>query len=139
MHTTKFTADFHTLYKPNAANNKEIVISLPFMKRMQPPRNDYSTSSCLCSANGMKLDALGRFLPVDGTSGRRGVDLGELVVSHNGAVESLLEDGLGLVELELGLEVLQVVGVAAAVGATAGIDKVELVVDDFLARSAPVR
>lgn len=49
----------------------------------------------------------------------------------------LLKDGLRLVDLELGLEVVEVVGVAAAVGSTAGVGEFELLVDNLLARRAP--
>jgi len=53
-------------------------------------------------------------------------------------VDTLLEDRLGLIELELGLEVVQVVGVAAAVGTATGVGEVELLIDNLLASSAPV-
>jgi hypothetical protein len=71
--------------------------------------------------------------------GRR-LGLGDILVvlgRHLGAVQALLKDGLGLVDLELGLEVLRVAGDAAAVGAAAGVGKVEGFVDDFLAGVAP--
>jgi hypothetical protein len=69
---------------------------------------------------------------------RRGVDLGEaIVILEGGTVESLLKDRFGLVELKLGLEVVQVVGVATAVGTTAGIRKVELLVNYFFADTTP--
>ncbi|KAI1502611.1 hypothetical protein F5X99DRAFT_378561 [Biscogniauxia marginata] len=55
-----------------------------------------------------------------------------------GAVDSLLKDGLGLVELELGLEVFQVGRVATTVGTTTGICEVEVLVDDFVAGIAPI-
>ena len=56
---------------------------------------------------------------------------------HLGAVQALLKDGLGLVDLELGLEVLRVAGDAAAVGAAAGVGKVERLVGGLLASVAP--
>ena len=78
-------------------------------------------------------------LVVDRAAGaRRALRLGEHVVLLNlGAVEALLEDGLRLVDLELGLEVMEVVGVAAAVGAATSVGELELLVDDLLARRAP--
>lgn len=56
------------------------------------------------------LDALGRALDlVDGaTRGGRGLRLGQLLLDL-GAVEALLEDGLDIVHVELGLEVTKVV------------------------------
>lgn len=79
-------------------------------------------------------------LVVDRTAGARGaLCLGEHVVLLDlGAVEALLKDGLGLVDLELGLEVMEMVRVAAAVGAAASVGELELLVDDLLARRAPV-
>jgi hypothetical protein len=82
------------------------------------------------------LDALGRLLVVD-ASGRRGVDLGELVVLF-GAVKALLEDGLGLVHIELGLEAVDVRGHGAAVGAAPSIGKVEVAVVGLVAWRSPV-
>lgn len=78
-------------------------------------------------------------LVVDRTAGARGaLCLGEHVVLLDlGAVEALLKDGLGLVDLELGLEVMEMVRVAAAVGAAASVGELELLVDDLLARRAP--
>ena len=69
-----------------------------------------------------------------------GLGLGDVLVflsRHLGAVQALLKDGLGLVDLELGLEVLRVAGDAAAIRAAAGVGKVEGFVDDFLAGVAP--
>ena len=54
-------------------------------------------------------------------------------------MNALLEDGLGLVDLKLGLEVAQVVRIAAAVGATTCVGEVELLVKDLIANLAPVR
>lgn len=71
---------------------------------------------------------------VDGAAGR-GVRLAELLVLRT--VEFLLEDGLGLVDLELGLEVVDVSGQAAAVGAAPGIGEVEALIDGFLTRLTP--
>lgn len=85
------------------------------------------------------LGALGRVV-VDRDAAGRGsgssVGLGKLWVL--GAVNRLLEDGLGLVELELGLEVLEVVGIAGRIGSTAGVGEVELVVKDLITRVAPI-
>jgi len=61
-----------------------------------------------------------------------------LVVLDLGSVQALLKDGLGLVDLELGLEVLRVTGDAGAVGAAAGVGVVEGFVDGLLAGVAPV-
>lgn len=70
---------------------------------------------------------------------RGSLSLGQdVVVLDGGAVDTLLEDWFGFVELELGLEVAEVVGVAAAIRTTSGVDKVELLVDNFLADIAPV-
>lgn len=69
-----------------------------------------------------------------GGSGGR-VGLGELWVL--GAVDRLLEDGLGLVELELGLEVREVVGIAGRIGPAASVGEVELVVKNLITRVAP--
>jgi hypothetical protein len=70
---------------------------------------------------------------------RGGLRLGQdVVILSDGAVDALLEDGLGFVELELGLEVVQVVGVATAVGTTARVAEVELLVDYFLADITPI-
>lgn len=84
------------------------------------------------------LCALGRVV-VDGHTtggGRRGsVSLSELGVLS--AMDRLLEDGLGLVELELGLEVLKIVGIAGRVGSTASVGEVELVVKNLITRVAP--
>lgn len=86
----------------------------------------------------LDLDALCRFLFVQGASARSGLGLDELVVAGLRAMESLLEDGLRLVELEFGLEVDLAIIVAAAVGATTRVGEVELIIDDLLADSAPV-
>jgi len=54
------------------------------------------------------------------------------------AVERLLEDRLGLVDLKLGLKVGDVVREAAAVGATARVGKSELLVSDIIVDGSPV-
>jgi len=54
------------------------------------------------------------------------------------AMETLLEDRFGFIELKLGLEVMEMIGIAAAVGATASVCKLELLVDDFLTGTTPV-
>ena len=46
-------------------------------------------------------------------------------------MDALLKDGFGLIELELRLEVIEVVRVAAAVGTSTGIGKVEVLIDNF--------
>lgn len=75
-------------------------------------------------------------LLIDGASTGRGrLSLGQLIVG--GAVDRLLEDGVRLVDLELGLEILNVVE-AGGVGSATGVGEVELVVQDLLARITPV-
>lgn len=82
------------------------------------------------------LDVLGPL--VDRAAGARGsFGFGEGVVLVLGTVEGLLEDGLGLVDLELGLEVAQVCRVATAVGAATGVGEVEFLVEHLLANFAP--
>jgi len=54
------------------------------------------------------------------------------------AMNPLLEHRLGLVELELGLEVLNVAREIAAVGAASSIDEVERLVNNLLTSIAPV-
>jgi hypothetical protein len=72
------------------------------------------------------------------TSGGGALCLGQSVVILSlRAVDVLLEDRLGLIELKLGLEVMEMVGIAAAVGSTASIGELELLVDDFFTRTAP--
>ncbi len=82
---------------------------------------------------------LGRLIFVDAAAAGRGVGLGELLVFLliGSTVDALLKDGLGLIELELGLEVFSVVGISAAVGAAASVGPVELVVNDLLAGRTP--
>lgn len=85
------------------------------------------------------LGALGRVVVDRDATGRgsgSSVGLGKLWVL--GTVDRLLEDRLGLVELELGLEVLEVVGIAGRIGSTASVGEVELVVKDLIARVAPI-
>jgi len=53
-------------------------------------------------------------------------------------VEGLFEDRLGLVDLELGLEVAGVVGEAATVGAAAGIGEPEVFINHFFSEASPV-
>jgi hypothetical protein len=70
------------------------------------------------------------------TRGRIGLGQ-DFAVLGGGAMDTLLEDGFRFVELKLGLEVVEVVRVAAAVRTTAGISEVELLVDDLLACTTP--
>lgn len=66
------------------------------------------------------------------------VGLGEIfMVLFLRAVERLLEDRLGLVDLKLGLKVGDVVREAAAVGATARVGKSELLVSDIIVDGSP--
>lgn len=70
---------------------------------------------------------------------RGGLGFGQdVVILRGGAVDTFLEDGLRFVELELGLEVVEVVGVATTIGTTTGIDEVEFLVDNFLAHITPI-
>lgn len=52
-------------------------------------------------------------------------------------MDGLLEDWLGLIDLKFGLEVLNVVE-AGRVGSTAGIGKVEMIINDLLTEIAPI-
>jgi hypothetical protein len=54
-----------------------------------------------------------------------------------GTVDALLEDGLGIMLLELGLEVLQACLIAAAVGTATGVGQVEAGICYFFAFNAP--
>lgn len=87
---------------------------------------------------GGDLDALGRMLDlVDGAARGGGrVGLGKLILSL-GAVDALLEDGVDLVHVELGLEVSDI-GVARGVGTTARVGKVELVINDLVTGISPM-
>lgn len=70
------------------------------------------------------------------TLGRLG--LGEVFAVLLGrAVDRLLEDGLRLVDIELGLESRDVVGEATAVCAAASVSEAEVLVNDLLAGVAP--
>lgn len=80
------------------------------------------------------LDVLGGVLLLVNRGAGGGVGLGQLLL---GAVDALLEDGLGLIDVELGLEVAEVVAEAAAVGAAAGVGQVETLVVDLFACVAP--
>jgi len=53
-------------------------------------------------------------------------------------VKLLLEDGLGLIDLELGLEVLKVMVDAEAIGTTTKVVPVDVLVGNFLTRATPV-
>jgi hypothetical protein len=76
---------------------------------------------------------------LSGTSALRRISLGELVrLVVEGAVDGLLKDGLGLVDLPFALEVADVVGEAAAVGAAAGVGELEVLVHDFFTKASPV-
>lgn len=52
-------------------------------------------------------------------------------------MNAFLKDGLGFVELELGLEVVEVVGITAAVGTTTGVGEVERLINYFFADITP--
>lgn len=81
-----------------------------------------------------ELGTLGRVL---GGGGGGSVCLCELWVLS--AVDRLLKHRLGLVELELGLEVLEVVGIAGRIGSTASVGEVELVVKNLITRVSPIK
>jgi len=61
-----------------------------------------------------------------------------LLFFTSGAMDTFLEHRLGLIDLKLGLEILELRGDAAAVGAATGIDEVELFIDDFTTSRAPI-
>jgi hypothetical protein len=93
-----------------------------------------ATSSDYRSLNEDSIVSLSR-----GSTALGRVGLGEIfMVLFLRAVERLLEDRLGLVDLKLGLEVGDVVREAAAVGATARVGKSELLVSDIIVDGSPV-
>lgn len=53
-------------------------------------------------------------------------------------MKGLLEDGLGLVDVKLGLEVAELVGIAGAVGSAARVGECEVLVDNLFTSRAPV-
>lgn len=55
------------------------------------------------------------------------------------AVDGLLKDGLGVIDLKLGLEVASTVRYVAAVGAATGIGKGKVLIPYFLSKGAPVK
>lgn len=75
-----------------------------------------------------------------GVAALRRVRLGELIgiLILDRSVDGLLKDGLGLIDLELGLQIGDVVGEAAAVGAAAGIRELEWLIGDVICKTAPV-
>lgn len=79
-------------------------------------------------------------LIVHGAAGARGaLGLGQsVVILMVRAVDALLEDGLGLIDLKLRLEVMEMVRVAAAVGATTRVGEAELLIDYLGAKTTPV-
>lgn len=80
-------------------------------------------------------------LVIDTTTARGSIRLlkSHLLLFLGSAMNTLLKDWLGLVDLKLGLEVLQVVGDGTGVGVTASVDETELrVVDNFITSVAPV-
>ncbi len=92
-----------------------------------PPYRNNNTNT-----DGWLPAALVGLVLVDAGPARRALRLLVLLGAH-----VLLEDGLGLVDLELGLEVVQVARQAAAVGAAARVGEVEVPVDCFVAGVAP--
>jgi hypothetical protein len=80
---------------------------------------------------------LGRLLLVHGSAAGRSLRLAQILVLR-GTVETLLEDRLGFVDLELGLEAGWVGSEAAAVGTASSVDEVEFfLVDDLFTGVAP--
>jgi hypothetical protein len=77
---------------------------------------------------------------IGGAATLRRVRLGEIlaVLIGHGAVESLFKDRLGLVDLKLSLEVVDVVREAAAVGAAALVGEVKAAITDLLTHTTPV-
>jgi hypothetical protein len=54
-------------------------------------------------------------------------------------METLFKDGFGFVKFKFSLEVLEVVGIAAAIGTTSCVREVEVLVDYLLAYATPKR
>jgi hypothetical protein len=52
-------------------------------------------------------------------------------------VEVLLKHGLGFIDVKFSLEVSQIIRIAAAIGSTASIGKVEVLVNYFFAGATP--
>jgi len=76
---------------------------------------------------------------LDGVDTLRRVRLGEVisVLLIKRPMDRLFEDGIGLIHLELGLEVGEMM-VGEAVGATASVGEVEALIHDFFAGTSPV-
>lgn len=76
---------------------------------------------------------------LDGVDTLRGVRLGEViaVLLINRSVDVLLEERIGLIHLELGLEVGEML-VGKAVGAAAGVGEAETLIHSFIAGTSPV-
>lgn len=86
----------------------------------------------------MQLDLFGLVVVVDTSIGGAGADMVEkFTIDGIGAMDLFLEDGFGLDGLELGLEVLERVGVRAAVGAATRIVDVVVVVFELVTLTAP--
>jgi hypothetical protein len=76
---------------------------------------------------------------LSGTSALGRVSLDQLVrLVLKRAVDGLLKNRFRLVDLPLTLEVADVVGEAAAVGAAAGVRELEVLVHDFFTKASPV-
>lgn len=83
------------------------------------------------------LQALVLFVRRAASAGGR-LSLGQgIVILDFGTVKTLVEDGLELIDFELGLKVMQMVRVATAVGTASGVGELELFIDDFLAWTTP--
>lgn len=76
---------------------------------------------------------------LDGVNTLRRVRLGEViaVLLIKRSVEMLLEEGVDLIHLELGLEVREML-VRKAVGAAASVGEAETLIHDFFAGASPV-
>lgn len=90
--------------------------------------------------NSQPLNALGLVFLIDAAIGTLGIDTAGrwefLIVT--GTVDILLEDGVLLDVLELGLEVLQTGSVGAAVGSTTSVGKIEAFILDLFTVDTPV-
>jgi hypothetical protein len=101
-------------------------------------RNAYlQVTSSLLQKNPPSSDILHllvRLVVVDAGAVRRGLGLALLILGAH----VLLEDGLRLVDLKFGLEIINVARQATAIGAAAGIVEVEVFVHHLVTSIAPV-
>ena len=104
------------------------------------PRYHHRGNGVTVRVDGLRLVPGDLALVIDAAAAGGSIRLLEShMVFLGGIVDTLLEDWLGLVDLELGLEVVQVVGDGTSIGVATGVDEAELgVVEDFVASVAPV-